>query len=380
MTEKIVADGKQRNSSIDLQRILAFFFVVCLHSILNIGFTACINRGKTMLVLNILYVLFYSCVGLFIMMTGFLQTKKTVSVKYYTGVIRTLVLYVMCSAVCMTYKVIEYDYPLTFKEWSTRILGFTASDYAWYMEMYLGLFLMIPFLNAAYHGMKTHKRKLVLICSMLFITALPGVLNTFNLTTPGWWSDPASSTSYTKLIPGWWTGMYPLTYYFIGCYLKEFPLRIKKRYLTLMLAFFVLAAGIYNYYRMHGTKFFYGSFMTNASIFITAIGVMVFSLTVSFDLTRIPILLKRAMSHMAKWTFGAYLVSAAVDIYAYSKLKAAVPEVFDRIIYLPVTVIFVFTVSLAVSGVLNGIYDGVRLLGEHLWHKFRSKKDQSKSV
>ena len=29
-----------------------------------------------------------------------------------------------------------------------------------------------------------------------------------------------------SLIPDWWIGIYPLTYYFIGCYLKEYKVTI----------------------------------------------------------------------------------------------------------------------------------------------------------
>ena len=31
-----------------------------------------------------------------------------------------------------------------------------------------------------------------------------------------------------NLIPDWWINIYPLTYYFIGCYLKEYQIKMKK--------------------------------------------------------------------------------------------------------------------------------------------------------
>ena len=49
-------------------------------------------------------------------------------------------------------------------------------------------------------------------------------VNSNNITNPSWWLNPSSSSVYHQLMPDWWTGMYPITYYFMGCYLRDHPL------------------------------------------------------------------------------------------------------------------------------------------------------------
>lgn len=46
---------------------------------------------------------------------------------------------------------------IDFKSVIFGILDFTGVAYAWYTNMYIGLFLIIPFLNNAYMSLKSKK-------------------------------------------------------------------------------------------------------------------------------------------------------------------------------------------------------------------------------
>lgn len=73
-------------------------------------------------------------------------------------------------------------------------------------------------------------------------------------------------------------GVYPVTYYFIRSYLREYPLRLKKWVNVLLLAGGALLVGSYNFSRLRGGVFFYGAFLTNASLFVAVIAVLIFVL------------------------------------------------------------------------------------------------------
>ena len=353
----------KRNASLDVLRLCAFFFVACVHFYLNSGFYDTVTEGTPMLVMWILRSLPNTCVALFLMLSGYLMTNKTVSRKYYSGLPRILVTYLLCSLFCILYKARFLGTGRTAGGWLRTVLDYTASDYAWYIEMYLGLFLMIPFLNSAYHGLKSQKEKLILILSFLLLTSLPGLLNTFDLSTPGWWADPGSSNHFTKLLPAWWTGFYPVTYYFLGSYLREYPItgprqsgkgKMKKSTCLLLLILFCAAAGVYNYYRMHGIKFYWGAFLTNASPLVVVPAVLFFELIAESGL-KLPEKAGKVLGWFSGLTLGAFLCAPVFDHFVYSRFKMLVPEVSDRWIWAPVTVTAVFLLSLSAAAVIEAV-------------------------
>ena len=356
-------------------RIIAFFLVVSLHFMTQSEYDTLVTGGKMMLVMSMFRSVAIGCVPLFIMLTGYLQTNKTFGGKYYKGVIRPLVTYVLAAVACLIFKIVRYDYSTDIFVNLLRILDFSASDYGWYMEMYFGLFLMVPFLNAAYHGMQTKKAKTALVLSFIALTALPGILNTFNFLTEGWWTTPSLDRNYTALIPDWWAGFYPVTYYFIGSYLREFPLKMKKWVNLLLLLLSAVLAGCYYYYRLKGSAFFYGAFLTNASLFVMIPAVLLFSFIAERDMRCLPSPIRTVLGTVSGWTLAAYLVSQIFDVLFYRVLKDTLPVVEERMKYAPVMVLVVFFTSLALGGVIDTLYrigDGaVRLIIK----KTKTRKD-----
>jgi len=343
------SDG--RNPSLDVLRIFAFFTVVCFHFFACSQFNKLVTGGKMMLVGNIIKTLASVCVPLYMMLSGYLTSKKTISRKYYRGLGRIIGTYVICSILNLVYKMIYYDYSFSILGWAKRILNFTACDYAWYMEMYFGLFLLIPFLNLMYNGLKGRKEKLILVASLLFLTALPGVLNTFNFSDASWWLEPSSSTAYTQIIPQWWTGIYPITLYVIGAYLKEYPIKMKWWVNLLLLALSTFIFGVYNYYRLRGSEFFWGAFLTNSSLFVCIEAVLVFELFANLDMRSCPKWLADVLKYVSGLTLASYLLSPIFDAHFYRGLKESVPIIEDRMKYAPLMVLCVFFSAIFASGI-----------------------------
>ena len=51
----------------------------------------------------------------------------------------------------------------------TMLFGFADNGYTWYIEMYLGLFLLFPFLNGAWDALSTKKEKEKLLLVLIFL-------------------------------------------------------------------------------------------------------------------------------------------------------------------------------------------------------------------
>ena len=379
MTDPVTAAPKKagRNPSVDLLKIIAFIFVVTVHFTSQIGIQKEIHAGKAMFALDVLYAFSNICVALFLMATGYLMTNKKLSLSYYKGVIRVVVTYILCSVFCTACKVILYDYPNTPMTYLRHIIGFKGSDYSWYVEMYLCLFVIIPFINAAYHGMETRGKKTVLVVTVVALAALPGVLNTFNLSDPSWWSSPVSSKDYSKIFPVFFVHLYPVMYYLIGAYLREFPPKIKKRWLLLMWTLFGIAGGAYNFWRFRGGNFFWGGFMTYASILVVLIAVPFFALITSLDTSRLPEWIKKTLAYLSRLTFGAFLVAAIVDMRFYPHFNGAFEGIANRLLASPLAIAAVAAASLLISAVIDLIY---RLLGLCVGAAVRLIKKKSKTA
>lgn len=216
---------------------------------------------------------------------------------------------------------------LTPKHIICEILNFTANDYAWYFEMYIGLFLLIPFLNIMYSSMKTRRSKLALIGVLIFLTLLPSSLKSFS---------PAYSPvggAVLDFIPDFFTNMYPIAYYFIGSYFAEYaPFKGKSRLLRAVLALacplipFVLCfvfsytRGGYAWYMMNG--------FNNITTALTSVAV--FSLLYDLEPRLKPI--RGALKLISECTFEAYLFSFIFDSFYYSRFNFAQPIMISAVL------------------------------------------------
>jgi len=215
---------KERNYSLDLIRSFAVFSVISVHFFMNTGYYKIPLEGEKLLLMTIARSFFMVCVPLFAMLTGYLQNKKTVCRKYYTGIFRILVMYLLASLACLLFRhAIGEDF--TIYNIINEISGYTMAPYGWYVEMYLGLFLLTPFLNVLWNHLEDKKQKHYLILTMIILTTLPSICNILHFDE---YNSPNGAPTYLKLLPFWWKGMWPATYYFLGCYTHEFHTKTKK--------------------------------------------------------------------------------------------------------------------------------------------------------
>lgn len=343
----------KRNMNLDLIRCIAVLSVLSVHFFLNNEFYSEIVIGKRMYVATIMRQGFMVCVPLFIMLTGYLMNKKQLTAQYFKGIRRVLIIYAVCTICILGYKALYLKERIAILD---VIFNYTSyQQYSWYIEMYVGLFLLIPFLNVLYHGLKDKKEKKILIIVLIILTTLPSVLNTFDNTI-----IPVADT---QIVPEWWSGIYPLLYYYMGAYLSEYKSDIKLslgRNLLLIISSIVVF-GTYSYWRSYGTAFVWGAWCSYGGFTNVIDAFLVFIFLLRIDMSVWPNVVKKIIRRVSEVSLSIYLLSWIFDNYAYSILNNKVEYMLNRLGYYFVIVPFVFICSLILACMIDR---GYRLVGK----------------
>ena len=383
---------KKRNMNADLIRCVATYSVISVHFLLNSGFYYFPTVGTDMYIMSLMRACFMVCVPLFMILTGYLMWQKKLTKGYYKGLWKTVEIYVLASIACLLFKKYVQGEDVTLQSAVLAILDFSGANYAWYIEMYIGLFLIIPFLNGAYHSFEEtgkersvdaadcgenaediknegKRRKQILVLTMIFMTMLPKILNNFDFVTEGWWLSPSLSTTYTKLIPSFFTGMYPITYYFIGMYLREYGCDLPRLANILLFVLTVFIFGSYNFYRSDGQDFVWGSNSTwGGENLITATLLFIFLLHLHPDRWWWPI--RKALVQISRVSLGLYLLSWIFDKIIYADFLERVPDVLERWKYYPAVVLTVFACALTASLLMYLLRDAVHAVVRSVYGLF----------
>lgn len=314
----------QRSCSVDVVRIVATLLVISVHFFLNNGYYNYPMEGKRMFVMTLIRSLCMSCVPLFMILTGYLSYRKKLRGRYYQGVVKTACIYVLASFACAIYKVLAQQMTYTPMEILNGLRQFTLANYSWYIEMYFGLFLLAPFINLLYHGLESRRQKQVLILTMIFLTAVPVFVN-------------------------WWSGIYPVTYYLLGAYIREYGFPFKKWVAAILLPVTVTALAIVCFHESSGGYFRWGSYQAYEGLPCLVISMMIFGLLIDLPTQNWPDLIKKLMEKTANLCLGVYLLSYISDSILYPILNSHVSDVIYRLEYMPLMVPCVFLCSLALS-------------------------------
>lgn len=353
MNKKTLEKLGRRDSALDIIRIVAVASVISVHFFLNTGFYSQPVSGTTMYFMVMVRSFFSICVPLFMLLTGYLMCQKTLSKKYYKGIIHTVIIYVLSAIFCMIFKAVHDGNTYTFKSAIFGVLDFTGANYSWYIEMYIGLFLIAPFLNLAYNKLANKKQKQVLVLTFVALTIIPTVFNIFNFDTLEWWTNPVSSDTFQKLFPSWWMGFYPVTYYFVGCYLREYGLKLKTGTLFVLLAVTTILFGTFNYFRSYGGTFKSGIYVYWYGFEPFVSSVLVFALLMRIKTDKFSNPVKFCLWKVSDLALGIYLTSYVFDRLIYGYLCKQVPITTDRFPYMLLTVPAVFICSALASAILN---------------------------
>ncbi|MBR4627517.1 MAG: acyltransferase [Ruminococcus sp.] len=318
------APQKPYFAGIDIIKILAAFFVVGIHTFLYNGFYyAEIHEGETKYLVPIaVRWIVYTCVPLFMIATGYLMKNKKFSPSYYKGLIRIIAIYIFIGILCL--KVDHTVFGAENTTWNVlkKYLEFNAADYGWYVNYYIALFCMIPFLNLAFNGLETKNQKLILLITITAFTVFARSM-----------FIGFEYQNQSKLFPDYLNGMWPLAYYYAGAYIREYP--PKRCFRNKFLVLVVLASAVAfitsssykhtiadtnkdNYY--HFTSWHFNDYSTYP-IFIIAVCIFL----LLFDITTTNSKVKFVLQQLSGATFATYLISYIFDRKVYGLYGAKYP-------------------------------------------------------
>ena len=149
---------KERKLNIDILKCIAIVFVVAVHFFLHTNYYGRSYTFKSIFLSSFIWMIFMTCVPLFIMTTGYLMKDKTYSKSYFIKLLPVIGIYCLAASIYTFFdvRVINLEY---FGKLLVNIFSF--SHYAWYVNMYIGLYLMIPFLNAGFKSFNNRRSQAI---------------------------------------------------------------------------------------------------------------------------------------------------------------------------------------------------------------------------
>ncbi len=194
-------------------------------------------------------------------------------------------------------------------------------------------------MNAAWKALND-KAKGALVLTLFAMTALPGLANHFG-----------------QVLPQWWVTVYPLTYYVLGAWLREHPLKAKSWQLLLGWAALAAVMGAAGYLNAKSGPYSWLPEDSWGSWSLTLQAALLFSALVKAKTPPRPV--KWLVERLAKLSLGMYLVSYVADQLVYPKLAAAVPAAHQRLWWMAPTVLATVTLSCLLAQVIDWVVGAV---------------------
>jgi len=368
----------KHDSGIDITRIIAFLSVVGIHFLTFAGFNEHNIDTTSMYILTGCRCFLVMCVPIFLILTGYLQIGKDIKIevkslkRFYSKIFKVLLTYIFTSIFILIFMETYLDLPIGIRKVVTNILAF--DQYAWYVEMYIGLFLLIPFLNTLWKGIEKKEGHLMLVVVLSSITFLPSLLNSFDLTVPEAFFKPWLGHGPDQVFPNWWVEIFPISYYYVGAYIRKY-VDLKKLNSIKMFAIFVaseILSTAYCLWKNYSTTIYDGGWSgwQNALVAVTF-----FMFVNSIDYSKINDKLAFVLSKIAGLTLGAYLISWIPDQIFHKKVIAYSESMAERYMNAPKYYVLTVLIALGLAFVIDCIVKLIFELKECLVNYYRNKNE-----
>lgn len=282
--------------------------------------------------------LFTMCVPLFMMLTGYLQTEKTPEKKYFKKLIPILGVYLFYSVLSIIMRIVYLKEDKSIIMWVMSILTFDADKYSWYINMFIGLFLLTPFLNIIHKHFNSAKEYRIFLLVLILLTGVPGFFNSM-----------ASYKGVFKALSfsDWWIKLYPITYFFIGAYIKRFQVKLNKKLALVSLGLVVLCETALTVI-CSWNKIFVAIIGDYGSIFIVAEAVLCFLLFYDHKIENKHV--SGLLGMISVLSLDIYLCSYISDKLVYGFVMKNIFKSQQQIMYYSVLVVLTsFTLSFIVA-------------------------------
>lgn len=297
-TEKRVHSGKREVGG-DIARVIAVILVPVVH-FFGLTFYYSTEFTCDMIFPTAIRWLGVCAVPLFMIISGYFKSNAKISKKHYFGIIPLLCTHIFISSLRIWVdwhfhgEIIDTQYILD------RLLYF---KYGWYIRLYIGMLLLMPFFNIAYKGIGDKWKKEVFILTLVGLNAL-GPL-TFDT------------------VPSSWLILYVFGYYIIGCYLSEYKVKLNPFVGILALTGILAIVSISTYFHCKGEIFDWGfigyqansGYSAMCTVFISML-IMVLCLNIDFNIKAVNF----AFKTVSLVSLEMYLFSQMFDGFIYKDI------------------------------------------------------------
>ena len=329
----MVNKDKERYYGVDILRIIATFCVIGVHFFLNTNYYDVDPGGFSMRIQSIIRNFCMICVPLFIVISGYLNKNKEYNKSFFKKLFNILIIWFFYSLIeYFVLNIINGTYTdFNLKSALYAITTFKGCEYSWYIEMYIGLYLLSPILNNAFDSLNDkNKDYLFIIAIIMFI--LPSFINTLFINIIH--------------IPCWWATIYPVGYYITGKYINYKQFNFKKKNLFILLVLTQIITFSYTYI---GT-INYDSLTTYISTIIVFL--IFYNVNIKRNFS------KNILKYISSICLDIYLASSLIDKIIYpvfnNQMNLHSINQSNLIVFMPLVVFTVFIIS--------SIYGSVRKL------------------
>lgn len=330
-TAQLAARSSSRKCGLDIVRTIACVSVIASHFFLYTDFNKVAFDSPEMFFQGMLQSIVIGS-DLYMMLTGFLCMNKTFGKKFYLSGIKVLASYVFFSLLTIVLGIYVFHDGMTWKSGILGIFSFSTIPYAWYIEMWIGLFLLAPFLNIWYRALPSRNMKKNLIVILFLLTAPVDFLNRYDM----------------YIWPAFWEQTYPIMFYFIGCYVREYSPEFNRIKLGLLILCILLIAPLFNTIVSHPT--YLHIIGDRNGIFIAPLSILIFlcfyNLNVSNSLT------KDVFKCISLRSLDIFLCSATLDALIYPWFRANFFE--NQSQYLKWYFVIIPTIFIIAFGIASG--------------------------
>lgn len=287
---------------------------------------------------------------LYMILTGFLCCYRSFSSNGYQGWRKVVFSYLIMSLLMIFIHWYSLPTSVTIIKGLKGILSFTTIPYAWYIEMWIGLFLLSPLLNILFHACGERRKKKLMILILFLICCPAEFTNRYGL----------------YILPEYWCDFYPVCLYMIGCYIRKYGNNLTYFHILLLtigiLLILILCPTLNLVLSTDTYKHFLGD---RGGIFYLPLSVMVFMFLLNIPFN-ISIKVKNILAYLSRYSFDIFLASAMVDSIIYPWLKSFSLTQEELGWLLPVIVIVIYILSLVLAltkdMIIKIIYYGYRYL------------------
>lgn len=333
---------ENRNYALDVIRALAITLVLTIHA-----FSFKASEGASVLQKGILC-LAKMAVPLFLLLTGYLNCKKTVEDYYvrekWKGCFRVLLAYIALGSLCYI-GLVCMGRESGVVDYIKQTLAFKLTPYGWYIEMWVGLFFLTPFFNIIFNNLDKKSENLLLV-SLLLLSSIALFVN----------------RNGNTILPSFWMSLWPVTLYFLGAYLSHNPIQVRKRVLFVVLLVVAFGEPLLNIIVHSKTYLYFWGGQDGIIYLISAFVVFAFILDKCKNM-HLNNLYLGGVILISKQSLNMYLISALFDTIGKNLFKEQLGNTtLTTVPYLFLLLGFSFIGSLLVSCLYDKILKSIIVL------------------